>query len=54
VKRAVIIDKDHPWYSHSGNLTDEEIKATGQLVMELDNGMKAGVYVRQLKMLEEK
>lgn len=46
--RATITDKDHPWYSYSGDVTEEEIKSTGQLVMLLDNGMEAGVYMRQV------
>jgi len=50
VKRCIIKDRKHPWYGETGELTNEELP-TGQLVMNLDNGMHSGVYLRQVEML---
>lgn len=50
-KRIFIRDKSHPWYGHTGYLTDE-ILPTGQLVAFLDNGQSTGVYVRQVEVIK--
>lgn len=46
-KRVLIKDKKHPWYGQTGALTDFMLD-TGQLVVELDNGMNAGCFLEQL------
>lgn len=51
-KRVMIKDKTHPWYGYTGTLTDEELSSMpGMFVVKLDNGMKAGCYLRQLEEL---
>lgn len=51
-KRVLIIDKKHGWYGFTGTLTDEELtNMPGMYRVNLDNGMSAGCYVTQLKVL---
>lgn len=46
--RVFIKDKVHPWYGHTGTLTDEH-NNMGQYRVELDNGMAAGCKLIQLE-----
>lgn len=47
-QHVLIRDKNHPWYGHTGTLTDEQLP-TGQYVVKLDNGMSAGCDFNQLE-----
>lgn len=49
--RVLIRDKKHPWYGNVGTLSDELPNTPGMYRVELENGMAAGCYLRQLEKL---
>lgn len=44
---VTITARDHPWYGESGRLSSE-VLGTGQLVVDLFVGARAGVYPHQI------
>lgn len=52
IKLVIIKDESHPWYGQTGTLDDEEkSNEFGMYTVALDNGMKAGCFMRQVEEL---
>lgn len=50
--RVLIKDKAHPWYGHSGVVSQKMLSdMPGMVVVELDNGLSSGCYTYQLEEL---
>ncbi len=51
--RVLINDRGHPWYGYSGILgqllNQNNSSARGMYAVDLDNGMAAGCFLRQLE-----
>lgn len=49
--RVLIRDTEHPWYGQAGELGEPFPNSRDMYVVHLDNGMRAGAYLRQLERL---